>query len=98
LYEGGEFYEYYKWKIFDTRQKQKEADSPWQQARNRCYNPPAPKGQLLSDPDKATLSQILDTLTPTKESIKKGKDYVMSRSEFASTICQENTTNSRFYS
>jgi len=71
LNEGGEFYEYYKWKIYDTRQQQKIADTPWAQAKNRVFNPPTPSGTPLSDADQSTLSQMLDTLIPTKESIRK---------------------------
>jgi len=88
LKEDGEYYEYYKWKIFEIRQKQKEAESPWNLARNRIFNPPNATGKPLSNEEKSALSQILDTLTPTKESIKKGKDYIMSLPEAASSICQ----------
>jgi hypothetical protein len=88
LNEGGEYYEYYKWKIYDTRQLQKLSETPWQQAKNRIFTPPPASGAPLSDSDKALLSQILDTLQPTKDSIKRGKDFVMGNPDSASAIAQ----------
>jgi len=62
------------------------ADTPWAQAKARIFNPPIPAGTPLTEADKSALSQILDTLMPTKDSIKKGKDFIMNHPDSASSI------------
>jgi hypothetical protein len=44
------------------------------------YGPP------LSDHDRAQLSQMLDSLVPTKDSIKKGKDHIIELERCASAV------------
>jgi len=94
LHEGGEYYDYYKYRIFEARQAQNKlegkASATWASVAAEGYRSrsdiPEPVGEKLSETDQSALSSILDTLVPTKESIKKGKDMIMARPDFASSI------------
>lgn len=99
LTEGGKYHDYYKWKIFDCRRLSKEgAINPIQLAvhssasllnQQQQQGPPSappPTGPILNDAENAQLSLHLDTLLPTKESIKKGKDFIMTLPTKASAV------------
>lgn len=99
LTEGGKYHDYYKWKIFDCRRMQKEgginpiqlavhstASLLNQQTQQGPPSAPPPTGPILNEVENAQLSSCLDTLVPTKESIKKGKDFIMSLPAKASAI------------
>eukprot|EP01127_Copromyxa_protea_P012876 TRINITY_DN338_c0_g1_i2.p1 TRINITY_DN338_c0_g1~~TRINITY_DN338_c0_g1_i2.p1 ORF type:complete len:559 (-),score=121.77 TRINITY_DN338_c0_g1_i2:711-2387(-) len=98
LTEGGKYHDYYRWKIFDCRRMLKEGNNPLQlavQATASLINQtqqqgppmaPTPTGPILNDAENSSLSLHLDTLVPTKESIKKGKDFIMSLPAKASAV------------
>lgn len=106
LTEGGKYHDYYKWKIFDCRRQQKEGGgySHIQLAVHSTANllnqvqqqgpptAPPPTGPILNETESSQLSLQLDTLLPTKESIKTGKNFIMSlpmkASAVAAFMCQ----------
>jgi hypothetical protein len=48
--------------------------------------PPHPMGPPIHDQDRSQLSLILDSLIPTKDSIKKGKDFILSLEPYATHV------------
>jgi len=86
LDEEGEYYDYYKWKIFDIRRQQNEINNllpPWEIGLPELNL----SRLMLNQQEKAEFFQILDTLEPNEVSIKGGKDWIMNRSEHTYEIC-----------
>eukprot|EP01120_Amphizonella_sp_Union-15-10_P012438 TRINITY_DN5519_c0_g2_i1.p1 TRINITY_DN5519_c0_g2~~TRINITY_DN5519_c0_g2_i1.p1 ORF type:complete len:639 (+),score=147.82 TRINITY_DN5519_c0_g2_i1:61-1977(+) len=87
LFEDNEYYEYYKWKIYDIRNNSRSSDgSKPSTSEQSSQNDPFQAFEPLSDEDVLTFTSIIDTLVATKDAIRGAKDFIMERSDKAKDI------------